>query len=226
MVDSISLVDVLLVPGVDREVLDYLHLIDVARLASTCQALRSRPLEWMLDREILIQLRCPKDLRKKILDERTPLQVQASSRVMKPQDSTTIWGALKLIMVDSPLKHCYGLELRIQNPAVHCRLNFSNEAFFNRYDITIIETRYHTSTNFTSKPDGLECLCKSKGCCFGGANPTRYYYVKGSYKHGSYYCNACLTKNIFVKLRKIQQHPGSRVVWNGTTTMFFGPDST
>jgi hypothetical protein len=217
MAYSISLVDVLSVPGVDREILDNLHLIDVARLATTCQALRIRPLEWMLDREILMQLRCPKDLQKRILDERSSLEVQASSRAMKPPASTSIWEALRPIMIDSPLKHCYGLELRIQNPAVHCRLHFSNEVFCNMNDITIIESRYHTSTNFTSKPDGLECLCKSKGCCFGGSNPTKYYYVKGRYKHGSYYCNACLTNNIFVKLRKIRQDPASSAVWNGTT---------
>jgi hypothetical protein len=220
MVNSISLVDVLSIPGVDREVLDYLHLIDVARLATTCKALRIRPLEWMLDREILIQLRCPKDLQKRILDERTPLQVQASSRAVKPQVSTSIWGALKLIMVDSPLKHCYGLELRIQSPAVHCQLNFSNEVFVTCTTSLLLNLGITPAPISHQNQMALNACANPRVAVSGGSSPTRYYYVKGRYKHGSYFCNACLTNNIFVKLRKIRQHPGSCAVWNGTTTTF------
>ena len=215
MSSSLSLIDVLTIPGVDHEILTNLHLIDVARLATTCQVLRFRPLEWMLDREILLQLQCPDALRKKILDERSPLQVRSLSRIAKPSMATSVWEALRPIMVDSPLKRCYGLELQIQHPAADCKLHFSNQVLSHSNDITVIESRYYTSTNFTEKPDGLECLCKAKGCCFGGTRPSKYYYVNGRYQHGDYYCNGCLQNNVFVKLRKIRQDPSSSVVWNG-----------
>lgn len=234
-VSPLSLVDLLTIPGVDREILTFLHLRQVARLASTCKALQSGPLDWMLDRELLLQLKCPEALRNQILDaldstrHSKTVQVQASSRrVVQPAVAHSIWDALKPILVNAPLKQCYGLRLTILHssaggvdtpPPIEFELRFSNEVFCHIKDITIFETGYYSCTNYEEQPGDLECLCVSNDCCFGAEQQQcKYYYVKGLYRVGDYYCKACLEHNCFVKLRKIRQHPGSYVVWNGTRT--------
>lgn len=220
------------IPGVDREILTFLHLRQVARLATTCKALQSGPLDWMLDRELLLQLQCPEALRNQILHildtrkNKTSVQVKASSRrVVQPTVAHSIWEALKPILVNAPLKQCYGLKLSILDSSndnttpIELELRFSNEVFCHIKDITIFETGYYSCTNYVEHPGDLECLCVSNDCCFGAHQQQRkYYYVKGMFKSGDYYCNACLEHNCFVKLRKIRQHPGSYVVWNGART--------
>lgn len=231
-----TLIDLLTIPGVDREILTCLPLRDVARLAQTSQALRFGPLDWMLDRELLIQLQCPTALRLQILDtpsaapssgaERTrkPLSVRAWSRTVKTKSegvpaSNSIWEALRPIVTNTPLKSCYGLELRIEHPVeASCSLHFSNEVFCHVKDITIFETGYHSMTNYTVKPKKLSCLCLAKDCCFEGER--KYYWVKGKFLEGTYYCNQCLERNVFCKLRKIRRHPGSHVIWNGERRNF------
>jgi len=218
-----SLIELLNIPGVDREILTYLPLRDVARLARTSQALRFGPLDWMLDRELLIQLQCPNILRRKILDGKS-LSVRAWSRTVKAKAegapaSSSIWEALRPIVTNSPLKNCYGLEFRIEHPVeASCSLHFSNEVLCHVKDVTVFETGYYTDTNYTVKPNQLNCLCEAKGCCFNGER--KFYYVKGPFLEGSYYCCQCLARNVFCKLRKIRQHPGSHVTWNGRRRNF------
>jgi hypothetical protein len=69
------------------------------------------------------------------------------------------------------------------------------------------------------KPSLLTCLCLEKDCCFD-TGTRKYYYVKGEFLEGTYYCGQCLDRNVFCKLRKIRQHPGSHVVWNGERRNF------
>jgi len=229
---SSIILDVLTSAGIDRFLFFYLHLKDVARLARTSQRLnQSISLHWMLDREWLLQLKCPPLMLTKILEHEGLMHVSAwSNTAPQPAEGSTIWEALQPLFQSTPLKRCYGLSFQITllpssntgnslvstNSEFQFRLQFSNQVLCHSNDITVFESGYYSATNFPQRPRALHCMCGSH--CFGKNknNIRKFHFVTGRYCEGGYYCHACLEQNGFVKLRKIQAgDPGAQAIWNG-----------